>query len=81
MKSFVFVLALMGSGTSTEVATFQDLATCEKESTRINETLGKANQVAICLPQNTNTMETMQRRMQDMMDTVRRMQQEMDRPL
>ena len=57
MKSFVFVLALMGSGNNTEVATFQDLAACERESTRINQTLSSSGQVAICLPQNTNTTE------------------------
>ena len=81
MKSFVFVLALMGSGNNTEVATFQDLAACERESTRINQTLSPSGQVAICLPQNTNTQEVMEQRMQDMMNMVRKMQQSMDRPL
>jgi diadenosine tetraphosphate (Ap4A) HIT family hydrolase len=37
--------------------------------------------VAICLPQNTNTHEVMEQRMQDMMNMVRKMQQSMDRPL
>lgn len=77
MNSFVFVLALMASGTSTEVANFATLTACEQESARINQTLRSTSQVAVCLPKNNVSNQDISRHMSDMMTMMKNMQNEM----
>ena len=79
MNSFVFVLALMGSADSTEVAKFDTLAACEQQSVRINQVLKATSQVAVCLPKNNVSNQDISRHMSDMLTMMKNMQNNMDK--